>query len=230
MRMVGDDALGLHCEDVLIARDRLAEIGVPLDRPLLGFQAREAAYVGFSREELFDTARQVDDFAAENDYVVVAVPINMQSHGTEVELLAELAHGDRRRAQWHIVNPAGDVAAIAGTIKVCSTFLTHSYHAALFALESRIPTLLFARTEYYQRKGEGLRTAFGIPVPINVFPRPDGRSLAERVKDISQSSWARAMAGSDVDAWLDEVLPRYAAGCARRAPDFVASRRQSRAG
>ena len=209
LSMIGDDALGLHCEDEHVTRARLAEIGVPMDRPLLGFHAREAAYVGFSRDELLETARQVDDFAAENGYVVAAVSINMQSHGTEAELLAELAHGHRRRAQWHIVNRGGDVAAIAGAIKACSTFLTHSYHAALFALESRIPTLLFARTEYYQLKGEGLRTAFGIPVPIIARPQLEGGSLAASVRDVSQSTWTRAMASSDVDAWLDEILPRH---------------------
>jgi polysaccharide pyruvyl transferase WcaK-like protein len=150
MNMVGDDALGLRSDGPVVARGHLAEIGVPLDRPLLGFQAREAGYVGFSRDELKETARQVDDFAAENGYVVVSVPINMQSHGPEVELLADLAYGSRRRAEWHVVNHAGDVAAIAGVIKVCSAFLTHSYHAALFALENRIPTLLFAHTEYYR--------------------------------------------------------------------------------
>ena len=195
-------------DEPLVARGRLAEIGVPLDRPLLGFQAREASYVGFSRDELKDTARQVDDFAAENGYVVVAVPINMQSHGPEVELLADLAYGSRRRAQWHIVNPAGDVAAIAGVIKVCSAVLTHSYHAAIFALENRIPTLLFARTEYYRLKGEALRTAFGIPVPLIALPDMADGAIADQLEKISQSSWSRGMTSADVDAWLDGALPR----------------------
>src|SRR5208337_2141733 len=127
MNMVGDDALGLRSDGPVVARGHLTEIGVPLDRRLLGFQAREACYVGFSRDELKETARQVDEFAAENGYVVVSVPINMQSHGPEVELLADLAHGSRRRAEWHVVNHASDVAAIAGVIKVCSAFLAHSY-------------------------------------------------------------------------------------------------------
>ncbi len=97
MKMVGDDALGLRIDGPLVARGRLAEIGVPLDRPLLAFQAREAPYVGFSRDELKDTARQVDDFAAENGYVVVAVPINMHPVVPEAALLADLAYGSRRR-------------------------------------------------------------------------------------------------------------------------------------
>ncbi len=38
MSMVGDDALGLRCDGPIVARGRLAEIGVPQDRRLLGFQ------------------------------------------------------------------------------------------------------------------------------------------------------------------------------------------------
>jgi hypothetical protein len=206
--MVGDDALGMQSDGPDVARRHLAEIGVPLDRPLLGFQAREAAYVGVSREELDDIARRVDDLAAEHGYVVAAVPINMQPHGTEVELLADLAYGSRRRAPWHIVNHAGDVAAIAGAIKVCSRFLTHSYHGAIFALENRIPTLLFAHTEYYRFKAEALRTAFGIPVPLVAAPDFESTRLAARLEDVSRSAWSRGMMSADIDAWLDEVLPR----------------------
>jgi len=212
MNMVGDDALGLRSDGPVVARGHLAEIGVPLDRRLLGFQAREACYVGFSRDELKETARQVDEFAAENGYVVVSVPINMQSHGPEVELLADLAYGSRRRAEWHVVNHASDVAAIAGVIKVCSAFLTHSYHAALFALENRIPTLLFARTGYYHLKGEALRTAFGIPVPLIALPDIEDAAIADKLEKISQSTWSRGMTSADVDAWLDGALPRAGSG------------------
>jgi len=208
MQMVGDDALGLRCDGPAVARGHLAEIGVPTDRPLLGFQAREAGYVGFSRDELKETARHVDDFAAANGYVVVCVPINMQSHGPEVELLADLAYGSCRRAEWHVVNRAGDVAAVAGVIKVCSALLTHSYHAALFALESRVPALLFARTEYYRLKGEALRTAFGIPVTLTALPDIENAAIAEKIESITQSAWSRGMTSADVDTWLDGALPR----------------------
>jgi polysaccharide pyruvyl transferase WcaK-like protein len=205
--MVGDDALGLQVDLPDVARRHLAEVGVPLDRPLMGFQAREAAYVGFSRDELRDTARRLDDFAAENGYVVAAVPINTQPEGNEVELLHDLAYRSPKRAPWFIVDRGGDVGAIAGVIKVCSSLLTNSYHGALFALESRIPTLLYAHTEYYRLKGEGLRTAFGIPVPLIAAIHGEGGSLAEQLRDMSQLPWSRGMTGADVDAWLDGTLP-----------------------
>ena len=206
--MVGDDALGLRSDGPSLARGRLAQIGVQLDRPLLAFQAREAPYVGFERAELDKTARLVDQFAAENGYTVVAVPINMQSHGPEVELLARLARGGRRRAPWHIANLGGDVAAIAGVIKISDAVLTHSYHAAIFALENRIPTLLFARTGYYRLKEEALRTAFGIPVSLIADPHMAAGTIAAKLEQISRSPWSRGMTSADVDEWLDGVLPR----------------------
>ena len=215
MNMVGDDALGLLSDGPMVARKHLANVGVPPDRPLLGFQAREALYVGFSREELNDHARQVDEFAAANGYVVVAVPTNSQSPAPEVELLADLAYGNRRCAEWHLVNHGSDVAAITAVIKLCSAFLTHSYHSALFALENRIATLLFARTAYYHLKGESLRAAFGIPVPIIAGPKIADGAIADKLEKISQSSWSRGMTSADVDAWLDKALPREGSSAAK---------------
>jgi hypothetical protein len=95
-------------------------------------------------------------------------------------------------------------------IKVCDKFLAHSYHAAIFALESQIPTLLFVRSEYYQQKAEALRTAFGIPVSL--VPPPDlaDGAIARQLESISQASWSKGMTSADVDLWLDRALPRHA--------------------
>jgi polysaccharide pyruvyl transferase WcaK-like protein len=221
MQMVGDDALGLRVPDTETTRAGLAQIGIPLDRPLLGFHAREASYVGFTRDELADTARRVDDFAAQRGYVVVGVPINMQADGHEAALLAELASGPRRRARWHVANHAGDIAAIAGVIKASSAVVAHSYHAAIFALESRIPTLLFARTEYYRLKAEALRTAFGIPVPVIASPELADGAIARALEQIALASWSRAAASADIDLWLDGALWRAEGGAgARSIPRF----------
>jgi polysaccharide pyruvyl transferase WcaK-like protein len=210
MKLVGDDALGLKVAEPAVARAYLAEIGVPIDRPLLGFHAREAPYVGFSRDELRETARKVDEFAAEHGYVVMGLPINMQPAAAEAELLTDLAYGAARRARWHVVNCAGDIAALAGVIKILTAVLTHSYHVGIFALESRIPTLLFASTEYYRLKGEALRTAFGIPVSITADRDVAAAAIAKQLETISQASWSQGMTSADVDRWLDGALPRGA--------------------
>ncbi len=222
MDMVGDDALGLRNEGLLASRRRLAEIGVPPGRRLLAFHAREACYMGFSRAELHETARTVDQFAAENGYAVVCVPINMQPHDPEVALLLELATGGSRRADWFVVNPGADIAAVAGVFKACDAILAHSYHAAIFALENRIPTLLFAGSEYYRLKADALRRGFGIPVPIIADPGLTSHSIADRVREISRASWSRGMTGADVDAWYDRLLPPEDLVRLQRSPTALA--------
>jgi polysaccharide pyruvyl transferase WcaK-like protein len=212
IEMVGDDALGLGCDEPALARRRLAKLGVPIDRPLLGFQARASSYVGFTRDELRETAQHVDNFAADNGFEVVAVPINMQSEGPEVELVTDLAKGKGRRAAWHVVDHASDIAATAGVIKVCSALITHTYHAAIFALENGIPTLLVARTKYYRQKGEALRTSFGIPVPIIARSNLSADAIAEGFASMAQAPWSKAMTSPDVDAWLNTALPPQQAG------------------
>jgi polysaccharide pyruvyl transferase WcaK-like protein len=206
--IVGDDALGLRCEEPSIARDRLKEIGVPVERPLLAFHAREAPYVGFSRDDLRNTARHVDRFAAENGYTVLGVPINMHPAGPDAELLSDLAQSERRQASWHIVDVAGDIAALAGVIKVCAAVLTHSFHVAIFALENRIPTLVFAGTEYYERKAEALRTAFGIPVSIAARCDMDASTIADMLRQVRKSPGTQPVTSAQVDASLDAKLPR----------------------
>jgi len=208
MTMVGDDALGLNSDRPSVARNRLAEIGVPVDRPLLGFQAREADYVGIAREQFEETARSVDEFATEHGYVVIAVPINMQSHAPEAELLTNLAYGQRRHAAVARRESSGDVAAIAGTIKICGAVLTHSYHEALFALERPDPDAAICRhgiTTASKRKRS--RTGFGIPVPLVASPDIDKDAIATKLADDRSSSWSRGMTGADVDRWLDNALP-----------------------
>jgi hypothetical protein len=74
-------------------------------------------------------------------------------------------------------------------------------------LESRILTLLFAGTDYYQLKAEVLRTGFGIPVPLFAKPGMERDEIADALKNISQSSWTCGVTGADVDRWLDSALP-----------------------
>jgi len=207
LSMVGDDALGLRCVDRDTARQYLAQCGVPVDRPLLVFQAREASYVGFSRAELEHTTRQVDEFAAAHGFAVVASPINMQTHGTEADLLAELMHSIPRRATWHLATPGGDVPLIAGIVKASHAVLTHSYHVAIFALEDRIPTLLFSGSKYYDLKAEALRAAFGIPASILATAEIPAAEIAVALERVAASTWARGMTSADVDAWFDDALP-----------------------
>ncbi len=100
------------------------------------------------------------------------------------------------------------MAAISGVIKICNAVLTHSYHVAIFALENKIPTLLFAQSEYYQLKAEALRTAFGIPFSLLALPDMAPDAIAERFDKLSRSSWSRGMTSADIDEWLQCTLTR----------------------
>jgi hypothetical protein len=99
------------------------------------------------------------------------------------------------------------VRAIAGTIKSCAAVLTHSFHHAIFALESRIPTLLYAGSDYYLLKADALRTGFGVPVPLVARPGMKKDEIAGALESVAHSSWTRGMTGADVDRWLDVALP-----------------------
>ena len=210
--VVGDDALGLRCVSRDESRRFLVQAGVPADRPLLAFQAREASYVGLSRRELQATADQVDRFAAAAGFEIVALPINMQAQGTEADLLAQLAASSPRRAAWHLPRPEGDVALIAGLVKACQAVLTHSFHMAVFALEERIPTLLFSGSEYYELKAAALRSAFGVPVPIGAAVGMPAEQIAQALALLASSPWSTAHTSADVDLWLAGALPDRTTG------------------
>ena len=83
-------------------------------------------------------------------------------------------------------------------------------------------------TEYYHLKGEALRTAFGIPVPLIARPDMADGAIAEALARIAQSSWSQGMTSADVDAWLEfhawleseapKLLPKHPV---RQAMDYA---------
>ena len=97
--MVGDDALGLQCDGPWLLERHLAEIGVPLDRPLLGFQAREArTLVSRAMSSRIPPAESMIS-RRRTDTLSSPCRSTCSPHGPEVELLADLAYGSRRRAR-----------------------------------------------------------------------------------------------------------------------------------
>ncbi|MFN4261726.1 MAG: polysaccharide pyruvyl transferase family protein [Gemmataceae bacterium] len=207
-RPMGDDALGMTLESPCQTRQRLAQVGVPAGRPVLGFQARMAGYIGRSWQELEATVRQVDEWAAANGYVVAAIPIETQPPMPEVEVLARLLDQGQRQAPWFLVDAGDNIQAIAGLVKACAAVVCHSYHVALFALEEHIPTVLYAANEYYQRKGEGLRRCFGLPASPCLTGTSDPHALQERLRQLTEQPWQPTVTSGDLDSWLDHALPR----------------------
>jgi len=204
--IVGDDALGLAV-DAAAARARLEARGLGAGTPLVGFQARVAGYVGCSRATLLELARSVDGLAAARGAVVLGVPMNAQPPQPEAALQLELRDAlGRRRARWMLADAADDAVAAAAAVKTCAALVTCSFHAAVFALEAGIPTALVASTEYYARKAEALRQAFGLPASIAVPPDASPDLLATTLDALGARPWLPAMSSAAVDAWLDAQL------------------------
>jgi alpha-1,6-rhamnosyltransferase len=199
---------------------RLEDAGVPRGVPLVAFQAREHHdYVGLSREALLDRARQVDDFALESGGAVVGVPLNTQAAVAEIETLSWLMHAlPGRGAPWFLVDCGSNVRAVAQVLRCCQAAIVQSYHAALFALEYRVPTLMYFATEYYRLKAVGLREYFGIPVEIVLPAEADAAAAALQIQRIRKAEWMPVGSPGKIDCWLDEALAaccsRKLAGCA----------------
>lgn len=204
--VAGDDALGLAV-DVAAARARLRANGLVTDGPLLGFQARVADYVGCDRDALAQLATAVDALAAARGATVVGIPMNAQAPQTEAALQLALRDAlPRRRARWALADVDDDAVAAAATIKACSAVVTCSFHTALFALEGGVPATLVAGTEYYVRKAQALRDAFGLPAPIAVAPDADASALGTALDALGRTPWTRPLGAATVDAWLDGAL------------------------
>ncbi len=201
--VVGDDALGL------VATADVAALGVPTDRPLLGFQVRRADYVGCDDAALQRLARAVDALAADAGMTVVAIPMNAQPWAPEATLQLELlAALGARRARWALADVGDDVTAAASVIRACAAVVTCSFHTALFALERGIPAALVTATDYYARKAVALERQFDVPCAVGVPVDAPAADLAERLDAMRLGTWTPRAAADAVSGWLDAVLPR----------------------
>jgi polysaccharide pyruvyl transferase WcaK-like protein len=99
-----------------------------------------------------------------------------------------------------------DAVAAAATIKACTAVVTCSFHTALFALEEGIPAALVAGTEYYVRKAQALRDAFGLPADVAIAPDADADVLGATLGALDRAPWTRPLGAATVDAWLDAAL------------------------
>ncbi len=199
--VAGDDGLGIAI-DADAAGGRLRA-----EAPLIGFQARLAEYVGAPVERLRGLAAAVDALAASRGASVLGIPMNAQAPQPEAALLLGLRDAvPRRRATWSLADVDDDALAAAATIRACRAVVTCSFHTAQLALEAGVPAVLVAATEYYARKAQALRDAFGLPAPIDVPLDAGADALAARLDALASAPWSPALSGTTVDAWLDGAL------------------------
>jgi polysaccharide pyruvyl transferase WcaK-like protein len=206
--LVGDDALGLARSAPGVIDSLLAKVGVPLHQPLLGFHAREANYVGLTREDLQATATRVDELAAQNGQAVVCLPINTQPWAPERVLMASLVAGlKRRQARWFLADAEERVDIVAALVARCAAVVSHSYHVALFALATGVPVLVQAGTEYYRRKAEGLRQFFQVRAEIGLPSHADTHWMSQQLRRMNEEAWSPLRMPAEMDEWMRQALP-----------------------
>jgi polysaccharide pyruvyl transferase WcaK-like protein len=206
--IVGDDALGLKSLDDI--ERRLEQAGVPRGAALLGFHA--GAETDFSGDHLLATARLVDELGVMTSRHVISLPINTAPDKPELELMADLIRGlGRRRASWHLVDCGDDMTALATLTGRCQAVVSHNYHVALFALERQVPTVMWAKTEFYRHQAEALRRYFGMPLEL-VMSEETGASVVQNyLEQIAQHlATCRDVGADKVEQWFDRVLPARA--------------------
>ena len=206
--VVGDDALGLRIDERL-AWTHLDAAGVPQGRRYLAFQVRDARYTGLDPGALLGSARLADEVAAALGCDVVAVPMSSQGGRPELALYADLLNDmGRRRAPWHVVDSGDEIVIAAAIVKASAGFVGSSFHAALFALEERVPAAVFAVNEYYRAKAQALAGSFGTPVPVGIDPADPPAAVADRLHDLSSRPWSPCVSAARVETWLGEALRR----------------------
>ncbi len=83
----------------------------------------------------------------------------------------------------------------------------HLIDVALLALERKVPTVLFSRTPYYERKGKRLQGTFTLPCAITLSPDCGVAAIRERLAVQESHPWQPAPCSDDVDRWLASALP-----------------------
>ena len=209
VEVVGDDALGLAPPPDETVDRALAAISVAPDSRYLVAHARRADYLGTDDARLRAWTDAVDRLAAERCVAVIGLAINHQSPHSESETLASLASAATRQAEWHVLDCGTSPGLAAAVASRAGAAVVHSYHAALFALQAKVPALLIAGTPYSEMKATGLARYAGLPDDFVVRPVEGFANLGQRLDTVAAALKANgnlADAAPRIDAWLDRAL------------------------
>lgn len=163
------------------------------------------------------------ELAALLGYSVLCLPINSQPAAPEVELLTSLRAACQSNATWYVADASDQPHRVAGLVKHCESVVSQSFHVAIHALESAIPTLLLAGTEYYQRKGRGLERSFGTPCPITIPPDCNAATMQDRIIRLRTETWKSKPTPEAIDKLLDRALPHGLKSQPTEAPQPISA-------
>jgi polysaccharide pyruvyl transferase WcaK-like protein len=96
----------------------------------------------------------------------------------------------------------------AGILAAADAVVSHSYHLALWALESGTPAVLVAGSPYYEQKASGLGRLAGLTGSIAVTHDVDAAALRARLERVRSelSDSVLADAAAQVQQWWDDQL------------------------
>jgi polysaccharide pyruvyl transferase WcaK-like protein len=150
-KVTGDDALSLLPSRRLTpAESEDNQVGINL---------RTAAYAGFSPEmirRLRSALRRIDADRLGIHWRPVPISFSKRAPDSRAIMALGLPLGDSASHRDSL-----NMSTLLDQIRRCRVVITASYHAAVFALGSGVPTVAFYASPYYRRKFAGLQDLFG---------------------------------------------------------------------
>lgn len=210
---LGDDALGWYPPAPKQWQGWCERIGLPTDRPWLGFHARQSPVVGLSMQQQRAVYRRVDRLAAQRGWVVVSLPISTQPDAGERDLMAARRFSaPRRQATWIPLDCGADVAALTHAIRRCQAVVCQSFHLGLFAARERIATVMHGETTYMRKKTVALTETTGAPCSLLGDPTDSAAELGRQIDLLRRQPWRPSVRASDCDNWFERQLNHVLAG------------------
>lgn len=209
--VVGDDASAFPPADADEVERSLRVVGLEPADSFVAVHIRQAGYVGLDDAAVEAFAALVDEVAWGRDAAVLGITTSETPPLAEAISLARMGHGaTARNAAWRVLECHHDPGLLAAVLGRANAALVHSYHAALFAVEQRTPTLLFVSSDYYRHKAEGLRRLAALPEEFTVdINDAVDRSEIERRLEIVGSALERrpsVVDASTADAFYREAF------------------------
>lgn len=162
--------VGSGFEDVAVLGDDALEFSLvktegSKTRGSIGFNVRDAGYVGSSESSFSAVGDAVRFYAEEEGLSVQPLPIAL---GDDLDL------GSIERACGMTdfgldCEQVSSIDTLISAVDRCAVTVTSSYHAALFSLARGVPVVGLVSSSYYEGKFSGLRSIYG-PKMMRVFP------------------------------------------------------------
>jgi polysaccharide pyruvyl transferase WcaK-like protein len=183
--------LGVSLERVIVTGDDAIELACryagSTAGAAIGINLRNAAYAGIQSADVENVRVALLKLSEKLGVPLVGVPISRVPGEEDAHTIAELGNNgpDEVADLSHIRTPKDAIIQL----RRCRILVAGSYHAAVFALSSGIPTVALASSTYYVDKFLGLADMFGAGCKVVRLGEPD---FAERFSEAALEVWDSA--------------------------------------